>query len=498
MGVVARQSIKSVLVTIAGITLGGLVTILSFHYFSKSEYGFTQNLLNIGGSAALFSLMGFSSGILIRGQKYPKGHPARSTFLTISVVIPLAFTICISILFFLFKNQFIGLYQEQDAAQIEEYFILFPIITFILVAFVWLEGYMQSLDKTAVQAFARELLFRVFYISLILLFGFRIIDYKQFIWSLSLAYIIPVMYLVWVAKKHGGFQFKYKKGHISKAEIKELTSFSAYHMLTQLSMVLLFQLSMLLLAPLAIDGLESVAVFTVASYVIGVLRSPTRILGVAVTPTFSRIYLEGKMKELGELFRRSTINLQLIGLASFALVYLNIDTIQTLTSYIQSGYGAIKGLIIILMIGQLADMLFGFNYELIGISKYYKYNFWLAIGILVIVFLLNYYLIIQYGVEGAAWATTLGIIIYNFMKAWFLWTKYKIQPFSYKSLQLILISIFCFFLVWWIPLIINIYFDLIIRSTIFVSIFTFFCIKFKISEELHQFLSKLLKERRPY
>ncbi len=55
-----------------------------------------------------------------------------------------------------------------------------------------------------------------------------------------------------------------------------------------------------------------------------------------------------------------------------ALVYLNIQNIQGAMSLVQKGYEEIKGLIMILMIGQ-PFICFGLNFEVIGITKYYRF-----------------------------------------------------------------------------------------------------------------------------
>lgn len=498
MGIVVRQSIKSVFVTIIGVVLGGLVTLLSSHYFPKAEYGFTQNLIGIVTSVSLFSLLGFTSALLIIGQKYPVGHPARGTFLTICAVVPLVFSFLIGGLFYIIKEPFLNLYQPEDAARMREFFILFPIFTIIFVVLAWIEGYLQALNKIAIQTFARELLFRIFYIALIFLYGFNVIDYKQFIWLFVFIYLLPISFLVFIASRAGGFAFQFVKGTFTFKEIKEIIRFSAYHMLTMVSMVLIFQLSILLLGPLSSDGLEAVAVFTVASFVVAVLRSPTRVMGVAATPTFSKVYIDGKIKELRSLFQRSSVNMQLFGIAAFALVYLNIDSIQEMMSLVQTGYGEIKGLILILMIGQLADMITGFNYELIGITKYFRFNFWLAFFILIFVFLLNYFLIKEMNVYGAAWATSLGLVIYNILKSFFLWKKFKMQPFTKTTLKITILALLSASIAWIIPEINNTFIDLVVRSLVFSIPFVYFVLKMKISPELNKVVENIIRNKKFY
>lgn len=496
MGIVVRQSVKSVIVTLFGVLLGALVTFLSSRFFPKAEYGFTLNLVNIVSSITLVALMGFTNTILIIGQKYPIGHRSRSSFLAICALVPLLFTLIICAGFFIFKQPILNLYSLEDRARIEEYFVLFPLFTLISVAVIWMEGYLQSLNKVAIQTFFREVLFRIFYVALIVLYALNVIDYQIFIWIFVLIYLIPLFLLIFTANKIGGFVFRYIKGLFSFKEILEITRFSAYHMMTMVSMTLIYLFSTLLLGTISKDGLEAVAVFGVASFVIAVLRSPTRIIGVAVMPTFSQTYQEGRIKDLQNLYTRSAISLQMIGIAAFALVYLNINGIQEIMSFIQKGYGSIKGIILILMIGQLSDMVCGFNYELIGITKYFRFNFWLSLFIMILVYLLNYLLIKDSGVYGAAWATSTGVVLFNIIKTVFLWRKYKIIPFNKSSFSILIIGVLAALFGWLIPEFSNVFVDLILRTGGFCLVFGFFILKLKISPELNTLVSNVIKNKR--
>src|SRR5690606_35503527 len=135
-----------------------------------------------------------------------------------------------------------------------------------------------------------------------------------------------------------------------------------YHMLTVISTVLIQMLYAILLGPPSINGLEGIAVYSIAAFAISSLRKPTRVVGLAATPSFSQHYLEGKIRQLRDLFNRSALNMQLIGWGMFILVYQNIENIVTIIELVKPGYDAIHGLILILMLGQLADMITGLNY----------------------------------------------------------------------------------------------------------------------------------------
>lgn len=496
MGIVVRQSVKSVLVTLAGSVLGVLVTILSMRYFLRSEFGFTKNLITIALQVSYLGLFGFNATLLIYGQKFPPGHKQRGAFLSICAAAPIVFSLVTCLVWFLFKERFLSFYQAGDAALIRQYFILFPLLTLFSVGVSWFEGYLQSLHKTALQNFAREILARLIYIGLIVCYALDWLSFSRFLWAYVILYVIPLAFLVLTAKRDRGLVFSWKKDAFSSGEIKELLRFSGYHMLTVISSVLILQLDVVLLGPLAKDGLEAVAVYGVAALAVSMLRNPTRVIGLAATPSFSQHYHEGKIKELRNLFLRSAVNMQILGLGMFILVYLNISNIQALAGLVQSGYGQIKGVILILMIGQLADMSTGLNYELIGVTKYYRFNFWIAIALLVMVFALNYFLIRQTGIYGAAWATSIGLVIFNIAKSTFLWRKFRMQPFQRASGLILLAGIISGIISWSLPYLGNVFADVFLRSALMILIFGALLLWWKISPELNELAGNIWYKRK--
>lgn len=496
MGIVIRQSIKSVIVTLGGVMLGGLIAVLSARFFPKHELGFRENLIKVSIWVSYLALFGFNYTVLIFGQKYPPGHEKRSSFLTLTLVVPLFISVLVSACFFIAEPFVNRIYNAGDAAMMHRYIWLFPVLTLLTSMIAWMEGYLQSLHKTALQNLAREVIARVIYIGLVVLYAVNMIDFQVFIWLYVLLYIIPFFFLLYIAMRNPGFQFGYTTGIFTRTEIKEIFRFSGYHMLTAASTVLILQMDVFLLGPLG--GLEQVAVYSIAALAIAMLRSPTRVIGIAATPAFTQSYNEGDMDGLRKLFSRSAINMQIIGVGMFALVYVNINNIAEIMSVIKGGYSQIKPLIMILMMGQLFDMVTGLNYELIGVSKYFRFNFWIAIVLLVLVFTLNYFLIKEIGIYGAAWATTIGLLIFNVAKSGFLWKKMGMQPFSKGTLSILLSGAIAGGLAWIIPYLGNAFADGICRSILFSAVMWFLLYRSKVSPELNDVTDNLIHKRRFY
>lgn len=496
MGIVIRQSIKTVAVTLGGAMMGAIIAVLSTRFFSQQQLGFRDYLIKVAISIAYLANFGFGSALLIYGQKYPPGHQARSSFLVVSIIAPLIISLVVCLAYYGLLPFASYFYQDESLYLVRKYFHLFPLLTLITSATIWMEGYLQSLNKIALQSFAREILARAIYILLILLFAFNLISFSQFLWLYVMLYLVPFIFLLVIAIRLPGFEISYHKGLLSLAEIKDILRFGGYHMLTEASSVLILVMDVFVLG-LIVD-FKSVAIYATATLAISLLRNPTRMLGKAVTPTYAMSYNKGDMPELKSLFTRSAVNMQILGVGMFALVYININSIQHIVDIIHPGYEQIKPLMMILMLGQLIDMLTGFNYELIGVSKYYRFNFWIALLMLILVILLDYFLIKAIGLHGAAWAATISLLVFNFFKSYFLWVKMRLQPFSMNTLKVLGLGLIGGLLGWVLPHMFNDFIDLVLRSGIFALILWVLLYFGKVSEELNGVTDNIIKKKRLY
>jgi O-antigen/teichoic acid export membrane protein len=100
---------------------------------------------------------------------------------------------------------------------------------------------------------------------------------------------------------------------------------------------------------------------------------------------------------------------------------------------------------------------------LLAWNKQKPYMWCIAAGALTNV-VLNILLIPLYGIAGAAAATGLSVITYNIVKLVYVWIKFRMQPFTLRSLGMLLNGCIVLLLSFLIPEFSNIFVDIIIRS----------------------------------
>jgi O-antigen/teichoic acid export membrane protein len=104
----------------------------------------------------------------------------------------------------------------------------------------------------------------------------------------------------------------------------------------------------------------------------------------------------------------------------------------------------------------------------------------------------NYLLIPHLGIVGVGIATALSILIYNSMLTFFVQYKMKIHPFTLQTLWLLMIGAGLFVLNMFIPNILNIYLDIVLRSVIIMGLYLLLIYRLQISEEMNNTLRVVL------
>jgi O-antigen/teichoic acid export membrane protein len=144
---------------------------------------------------------------------------------------------------------------------------------------------------------------------------------------------------------------------------------------------------------------------------------------------------------------------------------------------------------VILFIGaaRLFDMATGVNGEIILQSRYYRFNLISVAMLAVLIIGTNYIFIPLYGINGAAFATALSVFLYNIIKFLFLWIKFRMQPFSVKTIFIVLIAGVTFFAASLVPApkdeFITTVLNILFRSAVITCLFVSLTYAFQVSED---------------
>jgi O-antigen/teichoic acid export membrane protein len=221
----------------------------------------------------------------------------------------------------------------------------------------------------------------------------------------------------------------------------------------------------------AMLGLAANAIYTTAFYVATVIEIPKRALSQITMPLISKAFEQNQIKEVANLYRKTSINQLIIGSLLLIGVWINLDNIFDLMPKGEN-YVLGKWVVIIVGAGKLMDMLFGPSSEIIVLSKYYRFNIVLIIILAAIVIFSNNILIPRYGIEGAAWGSAFALVTFNVIKFIFIYTKFGIQPFEWATLKVLMIGVITLLINTVVFKIDNTLIDIAFRSIIITVLFS--------------------------
>jgi hypothetical protein len=98
-----------------------------------------------------------------------------------------------------------------------------------------------------------------------------------------------------------------------------------------------------------------------------------------------------------------------------------------------------------------------------------------------------------YGILGAAIASLISKIIFSFVKWYFLYNKFGLQPFTIKYVYLIIVGLATYYISIQMPAFSNFIVDLVIRSLLISILFIVPVYFLKVSEDLNQRMEAVLR-----
>lgn len=487
----------------SGAVLGVLITWLSTNYIvNKQEFGFingtfTRQSVTLGG----FLLFGFNSTLSLYIHKYKEDYARRDALIGFGLLLPFITCLLFAIPYLGFKEWVVSHYQEQDRIVVSKYYLWLPLYTFFFMLLNMFEQYLVARMKVAVFSFAREVLVRVINIALLLLFAAGYIDIPALVGGTVLMYAVPIVYFSFVVPRTKGFGLSFRFSVFDKAEKIEMAKYSWYHFLLLFSMNLMGNLDILTLPFYDHSGLNAVAIYVVAQLLISFLQIPQKAMLPATYTAVAQAFTEDRIDEARAIFRRASLNIIIATVGVAIIIACNLDNAVAL---LKNGYGQIVPVFLILMVGKVLDISTGMNDQVLSITNYYKFNFYLSLGLIAVLYGLIRLLVPQYGIFGAAWSTTITLIIFNLAKFLFVWKKLDMVPYSKGTLLVIVAAAPALAAGWFLPnffgterhIYVNTFLDAGVRSTVIAVIYFVMLLWLKPSEDMVQYLANVRKSKR--
>lgn len=241
----------------------------------------------------------------------------------------------------------------------------------------------------------------------------------------------------------------------------------------------------IIIASVSERGLSDVGVYTLATFIATTIQVPQRSIISAVIPVLSNSWKSKDYAEITRIYSRTSINLLLLALLIFSLIMLNFnDMFQVLN--INSDYQAGRSVILILGISKIIDAGTGVNGQIIGTSNFWKFEVLTGVLLLAISIPLNYFLVKQMGINGSALSNLIAFSVYNFVRMYFIWYKFRMQPFSIKTIIAIGVTLALYLITSGFFNQLDGWIGILIRSSFFAALFVLSIFVFSITPDAGQ------------
>jgi O-antigen/teichoic acid export membrane protein len=493
MGLVIRQSIFTTIIAYAGVAVG-YVNLLYLYpkFLEPDQVGLLRTIQDAAILFSPFAQFGISLSIFRFFPQLSKEKSSESAFISLMLLIGLCGFGIFLIVFKIFEGNILS-YYENNARELINYTSVILWLTFIMLITAVMEAYSKSLLKTVVPNLLKEVVVRVLMAILVSLYFLGYLTYDQFIIATVLAWLTCLLLLTGYLFREGNLSFSLSFSSLGPGRIREILAYSLFSFAGAAGMILIGKIDSLMVAAMA--GLTPVAVYTTAFYMASVIEVPKKAITSVTMPLISRAFEKNDLVEVHNLYHKTSLNQFIAGSLLLIGIYINLDNVFALIPRSEV-YEAGKWVVVFVGIGKLADMAFGPSSEIIVMSKYFAFNIVLIVLLAAIVIIANNLLIPIYGINGAAIAAALALIVFNATKFLFIWVKLGIQPFSFATLKLMAVAVLVLLVNRVIPSAPWILLDILIRSAAATTAFVLLVYFLKVSPDANDLATRLWQRAR--
>lgn len=440
MSQIRRQSIISTIFVYLGFVIGFVNTYLLTRqgFFTESQYGLMNIFIAVGNLMFAFANMGMTSVMYKFYPYYNDNLPKKKNdLLTWALLISVIGFIFVIIAGFVFKDLVIKKFSANSPEFIHYYFWIFP-FGFSILFFSIFEVYAWNLKKSILTTFFREVLFRVLTTILIFVLSYKLINsFDVFIKLYSLTYGIVALALFMYLLLKGQLNISFTISRVTKKFYKKIASFASLIYFGGLVYMIAQFIETLVI--MSVIGTAAAGIFALASVISGLVQAPQRGAIAAALPVLSKAWKDKDHTKINLIYQRSGINLLIASLGVFLIIWLSyedaVNVFHLKPAYLQSIW-----IFFFIGLAKIVDLGTGVNSQIIGTSIHWRFEFVSGMILLTLAIPLNYFLVKEFGIIGAAYAHLISFSAYNAIRIIFLKRKFNMQPFSKKTAYAIILA----------------------------------------------------------
>ncbi|NNM18234.1 MAG: oligosaccharide flippase family protein [Croceitalea sp.] len=486
MGVVLKQSINNTLITYLGFGIGAInILFLYTKILPDAYFGLVTFIL--ATSAIFMPLMTFGvHNTLVKFYSAQK-MAEKNGFLTLMLLCPLITIVPLAILTFIFYDS-LGSFISKQNAIVKDYvwyiFIIGMAMAYFEVFYAWSKVQLKSVFGN----FMKEVFVRLGVTVLLILVFFELISLEVFLKALVGLHLLRTLLM-----KLSAFKLYFPKLDFNFPEkTKSILVYSLLIILGGSAALILLEIDKVMINQF--EQIENVAYYGVAVYIATVIIVPSRAMHQITYPLTAELLNTNNYFELESLYKKTSLTLLIGSGLIFILIILNLNDLYLLLPEAYRG-----GYLIVMLIGmaKVFDSALGNINAILFNSKYYRTVLVFGVCLALATILLNLWLIPLMGIEGAALASFIAIVLFNCIKLVFVKFKFGFLPFGKATVKIIGVLFFLYLLFLYLQFPFNPVLNIMIKSAIIVVMYLGILHRFNISEDISGILAKFIKRRTP-
>ncbi len=449
MGVIQRQATKLTAVNYVGAAIAAVSTIFIYP-LDKELYGLWLTLIGMAYFFIPYANLGIR-GLAIRFfpqfQNPEQDHHNFLFFLLVSALV--CYLLFLGILNLFWDPALRGLESLGfNTELLQIYFIPILILILLLLLNTLLTAYISNFQRIVVPGIIEQFWPKIAIPILVLLGWSGILTFSQYVWGILIMETISLAALLFYLARLGELRLRPSSLIFRSGKLREMATYALYGTLGNLGSIFAFRIDHIMISLLA--NVASTGIYGIAQFIGNSIEMPTRSIYAISSPIIAKAWKENDVEEIRNLYHKSSLNLLLLGLPLFGMILLSLDDLFRLTADYES-LKAAAWVVYLIGLGKLVDMACSVNGQIIGYSRYFRFNLIAVLLLAGINVVLNYRFIPQMGIVGAAWASFIAISVFNILRSLFVFIVWRMQPFSWQTLVALLVAALATALAWLIP-----------------------------------------------
>ena len=488
MGIVKKQVYKNTLISYAGMVIGFVNLIFLYpRFLAADQIGLFLLLISLSVLYSLVASMGVPSIVARYFPFFRSEDNTHGGFLHVVGRFAIIGFMISTAVFFLIKPIIVASFIQKAPLFVAYYYYLIP-LAFFTIFFNFLEALGKAVYQSIFSSFLKEVLLRLLTMIAMVMLAEGWISFQQFIIIyISINGLICLVLLISLATSG---KFSFRKTLLPPAVAgKEMINFGLFTLLSSTVYVILQNVDRYMLSAMA--GLAVQGIYGIYSGIAIVINVPQQALSRTTYQIVADSWKAKNMQNISEIYSKTSIIQMVAGCFLFIGIVVNKENLLAILH--KKEFTDQFNVLVVICLGFLVDITGGLNTYILTTSHKYHLITILVIAWSLFCIGLTYILIPIYGGLGAALAYLATITGINFCTWFYLKYRFKMQPFTFKHLLVIAITIVSYFIAvyfWRMP---NLLLDIFVRSMLTAIVYISLTYVARISDDVNEKIDTIVK-----